>query len=254
MKSLLNSLILLAACFATAQTYAQMTPQAQCSQDDWTYMVTNQEEIISTSTSCYIGCLFSQDLEECVNSCLLKSYPELADSCIACASMQVNCVVDNCSGPCIFPNSQNCQECVAEFCADDFLVCVGDDDADGFTIEGGDCNNQDSLINPLEIEIPGDGIDQNCDGLDILVSLYELADQNPLEIKAMGNNLLYLVVPTQKATLQIYDINGRLLKEEEYCFGEHYLRNELNQFGTGLFILKLFNEEAYISRKILINP
>ena len=41
-----------------------------------------------------------------------------------------------------------------------------DDDSDGFTECEGDCNDRNPLINPNGIEEPGDGIDQNCDGLD----------------------------------------------------------------------------------------
>ena len=41
-----------------------------------------------------------------------------------------------------------------------------DDDADGYTVAQGDCNDADPSVNPGAIDIPGDGIDQNCNGRD----------------------------------------------------------------------------------------
>ncbi|MCB0762623.1 MAG: aryl-sulfate sulfotransferase [Flavobacteriales bacterium] len=46
--------------------------------------------------------------------------------------------------------------------------CVYDDlDNDGYTVEQGDCDDNDPDINPGEVEIPYDGIDQDCTGADL---------------------------------------------------------------------------------------
>ncbi|MBW2257453.1 MAG: putative metal-binding motif-containing protein, partial [Deltaproteobacteria bacterium] len=37
-----------------------------------------------------------------------------------------------------------------------------DDDGDGFTEEGGDCDDANSAVNPAQTEVPGNGHDDDC--------------------------------------------------------------------------------------------
>jgi len=54
-----------------------------------------------------------------------------------------------------------------------FLITIHDpnnidNDGDGLTENQGDCNDADSTIYPGATEVCGDGIDQNCDGIDLV--------------------------------------------------------------------------------------
>ena len=52
---------------------------------------------------------------------------------------------------------------------------MNDVDGDGFTVEDGDCDDNDSSSFPGAEDIPGDGIDQDCDGTDAVPDNPELA-------------------------------------------------------------------------------
>lgn len=41
-----------------------------------------------------------------------------------------------------------------------------DNDGDGWSVDGGDCNDDDANIHPEATETAGDGVDSNCDGED----------------------------------------------------------------------------------------
>lgn len=58
-----------------------------------------------------------------------------------------------------------------------------DADLDGFTTNAGDCDDTNAAINPNAIEIPANGVDENCDGVDAA------APPDPLTIDSDGDGL-----------------------------------------------------------------
>ena len=55
-----------------------------------------------------------------------------------------------------------------------------DADGDGYSVADGDCDDNDSSIHPSATDIPGDGVDQNCDGMDAILAdiAIPFADEN----------------------------------------------------------------------------
>lgn len=82
---------------------------------------------------------------------------------------------------------------------------VGDGDGDRYSrwFGGGDCDDADPTRHPFAFDVPGDGIDQDCDGADLVVQprpTPPLEVQHPLPPVAQKRwNLLFVTVDTVRA-------------------------------------------------------
>ena len=125
-----------------------------------------------------------------------------------------------------------------------------DNDGDGF-LSNEDCDDDDAMINPDAEEIPNNGVDEDCDGADLITSVSELGEYS---VRIYPNPTGYILFVEIDASVSfkayLYDLSGRLVLEQEDS-----KQINVSSLEEGMYFLKLAetNSNNYLIRKIVIS-
>ena len=124
-----------------------------------------------------------------------------------------------------------------EVCFDFFFLL--DEDQDGYYTDV-DCDDDNPDINPNATEIPNNGIDEDCDGVDLVTSIHELANTT---INIYPNPTIDLINIDIEGELDyrasLYDMNGKLITTSKNTTHLH-----ISSLPTGSYLLEIKDLES----------
>lgn len=136
------------------------------------------------------------------------------------------------------------------------LVTSLDKDTDGYFFWM-DCDDNDPSINPNGIEISNNGVDENCDGIDLTTSIYELVDDNSIQIypNPITTEVLVELEHPINITLFLTTLEGKPIIEIKQT--ERLERIDMSNLANGFYFLSIFVEEEkkyFVKRLVKFAP
>lgn len=129
-------------------------------------------------------------------------------------------------------------------------------DADGFTSDV-DCDDMNPDINPEAVEIPNNGIDEDCDGEDLVSSVYDEILNEMSIIPNPTDGLTSINLDLRKGALVqvgIFSITGQQVHSVNFGnqTGKAVLPLDLQHLNSGLYLTRVQLDDQIITQKLSV--
>jgi ELWxxDGT repeat protein len=131
-----------------------------------------------------------------------------------------------------------------------FVYGTVDYDSDSF-LSDVDCNDDNPVINPAAQEIPNNGIDENCDGQDLVSAVLTLTDGSVTVLPNPFQEQIYLNVQLpHRLDFYLYSLDGRLVQKGQLESGSQSI--ETVNLPKGSYLLHLLDSTSGQANRLLL--
>lgn len=123
----------------------------------------------------------------------------------------------------------------------------------GFVSNNTDCNDNNNQVYPNATEILGNGIDENCDGVDGILNLVDILnfEYNIIPNPSNGAFIIRFNTSVNEGDLILTDINGKIVLSGKIA-GSIFEFNDVN-LKKGVYFLSIKSSIGSVNKRVIIN-
>ena len=122
----------------------------------------------------------------------------------------------------------------------------------GYSTQDGDCDDEDPTVYTGAEEIPNDGIDQNCDGEDLVtigLDEHKVFGFSVVPNPTTGDIVIKLSGSYTSNNVEIYALTGELVASTR--FNGAVVSMDLSELNTGMYLIKIANDTGTIVQRVV---